>query len=80
MMGEASEEDEDLVLSFLAHHPFQAGNVTDRVYFENEGELTMTGNPLSFTAPEVPTMDFEPVRVAPVTSHPLLEGRFEPVS
>lgn len=70
--GEASDEEEELVLSFLAHHPFQAGNITERVYFGEQGQLTMAGNPLSFTDPEVPPMNFEPVRVAPVTSHPLL--------
>ncbi|KAI4267395.1 MAG: hypothetical protein L6R35_006854 [Caloplaca aegaea] len=72
MMGEASEEEEELVLSFLAHHPFQAGNITDRIYFGEQGQLIMTGNPLSFTASEVPPMEFEPVKVQPVTSHPLL--------
>ncbi|KAL9007987.1 MAG: hypothetical protein Q9173_006842 [Seirophora scorigena] len=72
MIGEASEEEEELVLSFLAHHPFQAGNVTDKIYFGEQGQLTMTGNPLSYTASEVPPMNFEPVKVKPLTSHPLL--------
>ncbi|KAI4127043.1 MAG: hypothetical protein LQ338_003412 [Usnochroma carphineum] len=74
MMGEASQEDEELVLSFLAHHPFQAGNVTDSIYFGEQGQLMMMGNPLNFTVPEISPMVFEPIKVAPITSHPYLGG------
>lgn len=68
MMGEASEEDEELILSFLAHHPFQAGNVTDKIWWSSEepAQLMMIGNPLSFFAPEVSSATFEPIKVAPI--------------
>lgn len=68
MQGDASEEDEELILSFLAHHPFQAGNVTDGMYFGKEAPelLVIEGNPLSFVDPEVATKCFVPIRVAPI--------------
>lgn len=68
LAGKASEEEEELVLSFLAHHPFQAGNLTDKIWWTSEepARLMMLGNPLSFTDPELPSMTFEPIRVAPI--------------
>ncbi|KAL9593950.1 MAG: hypothetical protein Q9219_007299 [cf. Caloplaca sp. 3 TL-2023] len=69
MAGSASEEDEELLLSFLAHHPFHAGNVTDNVWWsadEPVARLVMRGNPLSFVEPEVEALGFEPIRVAPI--------------
>lgn len=68
MTGHASDEDEELILSFLAHHPFRPGAVTDVVYFGKEKPelLTIEGNPLSFMDPEVPPTSFVPIRVAPI--------------
>ncbi|KAL8916653.1 MAG: hypothetical protein Q9172_006210 [Xanthocarpia lactea] len=68
MTGEASEEDEELILSFLAHHPFVSGAITEDMYFEKEKPelLTIKGNPLSFINPEVAPMTFVPIRVAPI--------------
>ena len=68
MKGQASEEDEELILSFLAHHPFQAGNVTDKIWWTSDkpATLMMLGNPLSFTDPEIQPATFEPIRVAPI--------------
>ncbi|KAL8803057.1 MAG: hypothetical protein Q9223_006392 [Gallowayella weberi] len=68
MTGSASDEDEDLILSFLAHHPFQAGNVTEEIYFGKEAPelLIIEGNPLSFVDPEVSAKTFVPIRVAPI--------------
>lgn len=68
MIGVASEEDEDLILSFLAHHPFQSGAIMDEVYFNTQKPemLIMQGNPLSFTDPEVESTTFVPIRVAPI--------------
>ncbi|KAL8679510.1 MAG: hypothetical protein Q9186_004233 [Xanthomendoza sp. 1 TL-2023] len=68
MTGGASDEDEDLILLFLAHHPFQAGNVTEDIYFGKETPelLIIEGNPLSFINPEVPAKTFVPIRVAPI--------------
>ncbi|KAL8783406.1 MAG: hypothetical protein Q9213_004665 [Squamulea squamosa] len=68
IMGVASEEDEELILLFLAHHPFQSGAIMDEVYFNTEKPemLVMQGNPLSFTDPEVESTVFVPIRVAPI--------------
>ncbi|KAL8749372.1 MAG: hypothetical protein Q9199_007727 [Rusavskia elegans] len=68
MTGHASDEDEELILSFLAHHPFRPGAVTDVVYFGKEKPelLTIEGNPLSFMDPEVAPTSFVPIRVAPI--------------
>lgn len=68
LTGKASEEEEELVLSFLAHHPFHPGNVTDKIWWtaEEPAGLMMLGNPLSFTDPELPSMSFEAIRVAPI--------------
>ncbi|KAL8736407.1 MAG: hypothetical protein Q9166_000199 [cf. Caloplaca sp. 2 TL-2023] len=66
MMGDASEEDEELILSFLAHHPFRAGNITDKIFFSKDEQLVIEGNPLSFTDPEVEPTTFVPIRVAPI--------------
>ncbi|KAL8665062.1 MAG: hypothetical protein Q9168_007789 [Polycauliona sp. 1 TL-2023] len=66
--GHASEEDEELILLFLSHHPFQPGVITDGIYFNKAKPelLTIKGNPLSFTDPEVVPMTFVPIRVAPI--------------
>ncbi|KAL8910140.1 MAG: hypothetical protein Q9171_004565 [Xanthocarpia ochracea] len=68
MMGKASEEDEELILSFLAHHPFVSGAITEDMYFGEEKPelLTIKGNPLSFINPEVAPVTFVPIRVAPI--------------
>ncbi|KAL8852167.1 MAG: hypothetical protein Q9221_002991 [Calogaya cf. arnoldii] len=68
MRGHASEADEELILSFLAHHPFQPGTVTDVAYFSKEKPelLIIEGNPLSFTDPEVAPTTFVPIKVAPI--------------
>ena len=68
MIGHASEEDEELILLFLAHHPFQSGAVTDVVYFGDQKPqlLTIEGNPLNVMEPEVAPMTFVPIRVAPI--------------
>ncbi|KAL8802856.1 MAG: hypothetical protein Q9182_003543 [Xanthomendoza sp. 2 TL-2023] len=68
MTGGASDEDEDLILSFLAQHPFQAGNITENMYFGKEAPemLIIEGNPLSFVDPEVSAKTFVPIRVAPI--------------
>ena len=69
MKGVASEEDEDLVLTFLAHHPFKVGNVTDKTFWRTSEEaalLTMVGHPLSFIDPETTSQSFIPIRVSPI--------------
>ncbi|KAL8637518.1 MAG: hypothetical protein Q9228_005218 [Teloschistes exilis] len=80
MNGEASEEEEELILEFLKHHPFQPGNVTDRIWWtkDDPAQLRMEGNPLSHVEPEVQPVTFEPVRVAPV-KHAGRETTFVPV-
>lgn len=66
--GHASDEDEELILSFLAHHPFRPGAATDVAYFGTEKPelLTIQGNPLSSMDPEVVPMTFVPIKVAPI--------------
>ncbi|KAL8961840.1 MAG: hypothetical protein Q9183_005250 [Haloplaca sp. 2 TL-2023] len=69
MQGVASEEDEDLVLTFLTHHPFQVGNVTNKLFWRTSEEsalLTMEGHPLSFVDPETTSQSFIPIRVSPI--------------
>ncbi|KAL8744972.1 MAG: hypothetical protein Q9184_007931 [Pyrenodesmia sp. 2 TL-2023] len=67
MQGIASEDEEELILAFLAHHPFEAGNVGKGVWFAEEGGLRMMGNPLSWVEPEVEAVAFERVGVKLVT-------------
>ncbi|KAL8688852.1 MAG: hypothetical protein Q9218_005341 [Villophora microphyllina] len=68
MNGEASEDEEDLVLEFLKHHPFQPGNVTDKIWWSKDepAQFMMEGNPLSEMAPELEPTIFQPIRVAPI--------------
>lgn len=63
MQGEASEDEEELILAFLAHHPFEVGNVGKGVWFAEDGRLRMKGNPLSWVEPEVEAVGFERVGV-----------------
>ncbi len=72
MQGAASEDEEELVLAFLQHHPFHAGSVAEGVWWEGDGGLRMEGNPLSWVRPEVEeAVGFERVGVR------LVEGEVE---
>ncbi|KAI4203286.1 MAG: hypothetical protein LQ350_001983 [Teloschistes chrysophthalmus] len=80
MKGKASEEEEELILEFVKHHPFQPGNVTDRIWWtkDDPAQLRVEGNPLSHMEPEVQPITFEPIRVATV-KHAGRETTFLPV-
>ncbi|KAL8922451.1 MAG: hypothetical protein Q9208_005173 [Pyrenodesmia sp. 3 TL-2023] len=67
MQGVASEDEEELILAFLAHHPFEVGNVGEGVWFAANGGLRMVGNPLSWVEPEVEAVGFGRVGLKLVT-------------
>ncbi|KAL8666463.1 MAG: hypothetical protein Q9202_001486 [Teloschistes flavicans] len=81
MSGEASEEEEELILEFLNHHPFQPGKVSNGIWWtrDDPAQLIMEGHPLSHMAPEVEPITFNPIRVAPIKPAGR-ETTFRPVS